>query len=237
MITRDNIQEFLEICPPSQTIIVQYEDHLDSIKDMVLTLGGTLKKSSMNIIPFTPKIRTLAYVLIHNLYLVTNLTTLSTPRTIFLYDLFTHKEIYICGHIFHLLKKSIEKQNFRTVMPFPTLIMGLIANSRLKLPSGLTVVQRDYPIGTHTVARSTAHIKSSKTGVYMIPRDCVKEEGGDTEEEIDRFTSALETSVQPSFSAPTRGPDRLDHLLARVDQLYTLLDSHVQHTAEQFAYV
>ena len=109
MITRDNIQEFLEICPLSQTIIVQYEDHLDSIKDMVLTLGGTLKKSSMNTIPFTPEMSTLAYVVIHNLYLVTNLTTLSTPRIIFLYDLFTYKEIDICGHIFHLLKKSIEK--------------------------------------------------------------------------------------------------------------------------------
>ena len=64
---------------------------------MIRILGGTLKKSSMNIIPFTPEMRTLAHVMIHNLYLVTNLTTLSAPRTIFLYDLFTHKEIDICG--------------------------------------------------------------------------------------------------------------------------------------------
>ena len=46
VITRDNIQEFLEIRPPSQTITIQYEDHLDSIEDMVLTLGGSPKKSS-----------------------------------------------------------------------------------------------------------------------------------------------------------------------------------------------
>ena len=76
---------------------------------MVRILGGTLKKSSMNTIPFTPEMSTLAYVVIHNLYPVTNLTTLSAPRIIFLYDLFTYKEIDICGHIFHLLKKSIEK--------------------------------------------------------------------------------------------------------------------------------
>ena len=31
VITRDSIREFLEIRPPSQPIIVQYEDHLDSI--------------------------------------------------------------------------------------------------------------------------------------------------------------------------------------------------------------
>ena len=44
---------------------------------MVEILGGTLKKSSMNTIPFSPEMRALAYVMIHNLYLVTNLTTLS----------------------------------------------------------------------------------------------------------------------------------------------------------------
>ena len=169
---------------------------------MVLTLGGTLKKTSKNIIPFSLEMRTLAHVMIHNLYPVTNLTTLSAPRTIFLYDFFTHKEKDICGHIFHLLKKNIKKQNSRTVMPFPSLIMVLIAKSRLKLPSGLTVVQRDYPIGAHTVTQSTAYIKGSRTSVSLIPRDHVEEKGGDTEEEIDRFTSAPETSAQPSSSAP-----------------------------------
>ncbi|KAL0004810.1 hypothetical protein SO802_012371 [Lithocarpus litseifolius] len=70
-----------------------------------------------------------------------------------------------------------------------------------------TEEMRDYPIGAHTVTRSTAHIKGSKTGVHTIPRDRVEEEGGDIEEEIDRFTFAPETSAQPSSSAPIRGPD------------------------------
>ena len=187
VITRESIQEFLEVRPSSQQII---DDRLDSLEPMVRLLGGTLNKKSMNTIPFNPEMRTLAYVMIHNLYLITNSTTLSAPRTIFLYDLFTYKEIDICGHIFHLLTKSIEKRNSRTIMPFPTLIMGLIAKLRLKLSSDLTIVQRDYPIGANTVTRSKAHITKSKTGVSQIPRDHVEEEGGDTEEEIDRFTSA-----------------------------------------------
>ena len=97
VITREIIQDFLEVRTPSQPITVQCEDRLDSTKEMIRILGGTPKKSSMNTIPFTPEMRTLAHVMIHNLYLVTNLTTLSAPRTIFLYDLFTHKEIDICG--------------------------------------------------------------------------------------------------------------------------------------------
>ena len=109
MITRDSIQEFLEIRPPYQPISIQYEDRLGLTEEMVQILGGTPKKSSMNTIPFSPEMRTLAYVMIHNLYLVTNITTLSTPRAKFLYNLFTYKDIDVCGHIFHLLKKSNEK--------------------------------------------------------------------------------------------------------------------------------
>ena len=140
VITMESIQDFLEVCPPLQPITVQYNDRLDSIEEMVTILGGTPKKSSMNTIPFSSEMKTLAHVMISNLYLVTNLTTLSAPRTIFLYDFFTHKEIDICGHIFHLLKKSVEKQNSGTIMSFPSLIMGLIVKTRLKLLSGLTVV-------------------------------------------------------------------------------------------------
>ena len=57
----------------------------------------------------------------------------------------------------------------------------------------------------------------SRTGVSQIPRDDVKEEDGDTEEEIDRFTSTPEGSAQPSSQAQARGPDHLDHLLARIE--------------------
>ena len=109
VITREIIQDFLEIRPPSQPIEVQYEDRLGSTEEMIRALGGTPKKSSMNTIPFSPEMRTLAHVMIHNLYPVTNPTTLSASRTRFLYDFFTHKEIDIYGHIFHVLKKSIEK--------------------------------------------------------------------------------------------------------------------------------
>ena len=136
-----------------------------------------------------------------------------------------------------MLKKSIEKQNSRTVMPFPSLIMGLIAKTKLKFLSGLTVVPRDYPIGAHTVTRNTAHIKGSKTSVHTIPQVRVADEGKDTEEEIDRFTSTTEPSAQPLSSAPARGPNRLDRLFDRVEQMYTMLDSHIRHTADQFAYV
>ena len=62
-------------------------------------------------------------------------------------------------------------------------------------------------------------------------------EGGDTEKEIDKFTSALEGFAQPSSQKQARGLDRLDRLIARVKQMYGMLESHVQHTTNQFTYV
>ena len=109
-ITRDSIQEVLEVRPPSQQISIQYDDRLDSLEQMADLFIGSLKKKSMYTIPFTMEIRTFAYIMIHNLYPVTNLTILSGLRTMFLYDLFTHKEINICGHIYYLLTKAITKR-------------------------------------------------------------------------------------------------------------------------------
>ena len=61
-----------------------------------------------------------------------------------------------------------------------------------------------------------AHTKGSQTGVHTILQGRVADKGEDTEEEIDRFTSATEPSAQPSSSTLARGPDRLDRLLDRV---------------------
>ena len=77
IITRDSIQEFLEVRPPSQLISVHYDDRLDFLDPMAELLSGSLKKNSMNTIPFNVEMRTMAYVMIHNLYSVMNLTTLS----------------------------------------------------------------------------------------------------------------------------------------------------------------
>ena len=45
VITRDIIQDFLEVRPPSQPIIVPYEDKLGSTNEMIRILGGTPKNS------------------------------------------------------------------------------------------------------------------------------------------------------------------------------------------------
>ena len=88
-VTRESIQEILEVRPPTQQSFIQYDDRMDFLEPIAELLSGNLQKKALNTIPFTPEMWTLAYILLHNLYLVKNLTTLSIPRAIFLYDLHT----------------------------------------------------------------------------------------------------------------------------------------------------
>ena len=115
--------------------------------------------------------------------------------------------------------------------------MALIVKTRPKFPSGLTMMQRDYPIGAQTMTRSKAHITGPKTGISQIPWDNVEEEGGDMEEEIDSFTSTSEGFAQPSSQARAWAPNRLDRLIARVEQMSGMLKTYVQNTINQFTYI
>ena len=150
-VTREFIQEILEVYPPTQQSHIQYDDRLDFLVPIAKLFGCDLKKKVLNTIHFTPEMRTLAYIMLHDLYPIKNLTTLSGPRTIFLLDLFTHKEIDICSHIYYLFTKCITKRNSRMVLPFPSLIVAFIARARVKLPSGLSMMPMDYPISAQTM--------------------------------------------------------------------------------------
>ena len=156
----------------------------EKLETLMEVLGGQLKKKALHTIVFTPEMQALAYIMIFNLYPMKNLTILSGPRTVFLYDLFTHKEIDICGHIYHLFVKKIKKRNARLILLFPSPVMSLILRVRVKIPSGLPVMQRENPISERTIFQSKAHIPGPSLGVSQILRDEAAKEGN-TNEEID----------------------------------------------------
>jgi len=146
LITRESIQEILEVRPTTPHTSLQYDERMEKIEPLVEILGGQINRKALHTITFTLEVRTLAYIMIFNLYPMRNLTNLSAPRSLVLFDLFTHKEIDICNHIYHPFTKCITKRNSRLTLPFPSLVMSLIIRARVKIPSGLQVLQREDPI-------------------------------------------------------------------------------------------
>ena len=140
IVSRESVQELLKIYPMTPDTSLQYDARKEKLEPFMQVLGGQLKKKALHTINFTPEMRALAYIMIFNLYLVKNLTTLSGPRTIFLHDLFTHKEIDICGHVYHLFIKCIKKRKSRLTLPFLSLVMSLLLRARVKIRSGLPIM-------------------------------------------------------------------------------------------------
>ena len=137
---KESIQELLEIRPKTPDTSLHYDERKEKLKPLVQVLGDQLKKKALHTIEFTPEMRALAYIMIFNLNLVKNLTTLSTPRTVFLHNLYTHKKIDIYGHIYHFFVKCIKKRMSRLTLPFPSLVMSLISKAGVKIPGGLPVM-------------------------------------------------------------------------------------------------
>ena len=47
----------------------------------------------------------------------------------------------------------------------------------------------------------------------------------------------MEDTAQPSSQARTWAPDHLDCIFARDEQMYGMLESHMQHSSTQFTYL
>ena len=209
-VTRESIQEILEVRPMTPHTSLQYDERREKIEPLMEILGGQINRKAFHTITFTSEMWTVAYIMIFNLYPVRNLTNLLALRSLFLFDLFTHKEIDICSHIYHLFPKCITKRNLRLTLPFPSLVMSLITRARVKIPSGLQMMQREDPINAQTMTRSKAHIPNHLLVSPQIPRD---EERGDTE----HFTSVPEDTTQPSSQMRVWASNCLDHLIKRVE--------------------
>ena len=98
-------------------------------------------------------------------------------------------------------------------------------------------MKMEDPISEQTIIRSKAHIPGPTVGVFQIPRDDAAEERGDTEEEIEPFTSVPEDTIQPSSQALARAPNHIDHPIKRVEELQVMLTSHINYSTSQFTYL
>ena len=141
-----SIQNFLLIRPVILEFYLPYDKRIMLVLVIAPVLGGERLKKCLLTTSFSPKMRTLAYIMLFNLFPVRNLTNLSQPRALFLYDLFLKKDIDIYAHIYHLLAKCVSKRTSRMTLPFPRLITSIMRYKRVQIPPGLPVIKREDQI-------------------------------------------------------------------------------------------
>ena len=98
-------------------------------------------------------------------------------------------------------------------------------------------MQKEEPISEHAIIQSKAHIPDLETGASQIPRYKATKEGGNTEDEIDRFTHVLKDTPQPSSQAQARAVDFLDLISRRVEKMHAMLTAHIHYSTRQFTYL
>ena len=161
------------------------------VSEVVPNLRGERKRQSLHTISFSPDMRTLAYIMLFNLYPVRNLTTLSQPRALFLHDLYKKKDIDICAHIYYLLAKYVNKKKTWMTLPFSRLIMSILHQERVKIPSSFPVMKREDPISALTMTRNKTRLHGLEEE-EGAPGENTTHEGGNTDDEIVNFTLEVE---------------------------------------------
>ena len=141
-----SIQNFLLIRPVILEFYLPYDKRIMLVLVIAPVLGGERLKKCLLTTSFSPKMRTLAYIMLFNLFPVRNLTNLSQPWALFLYDLFLKKDIDIYAHIYHLLEKFVNKKTSRMTLLFSGLIMSIMRYKRVQIPPGLPVIKREDQI-------------------------------------------------------------------------------------------
>ena len=128
-----------------------YDKRGTPVSKVASNLKVTRKRQSLHSMSFSPAMRALAYIVLYNLYLVRNLTTLSQPRALFLYDFYMKKDIDSCAHVYHLLAKCVNKKKTWMTLPFLGLIMSILHREKVKISLGLPVMKRENPISALTM--------------------------------------------------------------------------------------
>ena len=64
------------------------------------------------------ELRVLTIIMFHNLYPLSSTEYMNLGRALFLHDLISDVEIYICAHIFHILCKTVVRTDSRICIPF-----------------------------------------------------------------------------------------------------------------------
>ena len=173
-ITPVYLAEILHINWPIFTTLSIYDEMNPGKEVLREALGDNLEfssnRKSVSVESLSPELRLLTMIMFSNLYPLSSTRYMNLSRALFLHDLITDKEIDVCSHIFHILKKTVKRTASRNCLPFCHLI------SRILKLKGMHPSEDEHPypkpsqINIRTLYVSMSHTKkSSKHEIHATP--------------------------------------------------------------------
>ena len=155
------LAEILHINRPIFRHSPVYDDLCPDEELLKESLGPDLEFSpngkSISVSSLSPKLRVLTIVMFHNLYPLSSTGYMNLGRALFLHDLISDVEIDICAHIFHVLRKTVLRNESRICVPFCSLISRILKLKGVYPMDDESPMPKPSPINMRTFNASIGH--------------------------------------------------------------------------------
>ena len=141
-----------DLCPDEELL----QDGLG--QDLEFSSNG----NSVSVSSLPPKLRVLTIVMFHNLYPLSSTGYINLRRALFLHDLISDVEIDICAYIFHILCKTVLRNESRICIPFCYLISRILKLKGIRPTDDDSSCTKPSPITMHTFNASIGHSRKSQ---------------------------------------------------------------------------
>ena len=128
-------------------------------------LGANLEFSpngkSISVVSLSLELRLLMIIMFSNLYPLSSTGYMNLGRALFLHDLITDVEIYVCSYIFHIMAKTVDRTASRNCIPFCRLISRILKLKGVHPLEDERTYPRPSPINICTLHASMSHTKKN----------------------------------------------------------------------------
>ncbi|XP_065617776.1 putative disease resistance protein RGA3 [Quercus suber] len=165
-INLDYIANLLRITRPTNADRSPYDDKQPAVSDILRILGEehevSAKSTSIETTKFKPELKTLTFIMFFNLYPLSKTGFINLGWAQFLCDLINGTPIDICTHIFQTIGKIAACSVAKLCLPFSNLVMKIMLNEGVRLPSDGKIVVRRCPISISSLEKSKSHSSAEK---------------------------------------------------------------------------
>ena len=159
----------------------------------------------------------------HNLYPLSSTRYMNLGRALFLHDLISDEEINICGHIFHILHKTVLRTDSRACIPFCCLISRILKLKGVDPSEDKSPYPKLSPINSCTLNASIGHSRKGIKTETSASHNGSCSSSSSYDERLDNIMASIHDISTKMFGLATL----LHHYNFRCDLKFTSLQTQL----------